>query len=226
MESRRGCDPKPQTRNGSRICVCFLRTQRFEFYNYRIKTIYKPTNFHPQEDRMLNHWFTWAVNILMALWYILTGATKFYPFDFHFFLYIDANFKRNAIGSARWTSPNGLAEMLLLRYGVCAHPSMISGLFQLHPSITRDQIVAGYADMCMASAIPFYKRDGAEHWNSLPRDLFVAAPLPLGWSIIRGEDWIRVKHFYQQRRRARANGLQMTGKCSVRVHKVAPARAV
>jgi hypothetical protein len=147
---------------------------------------------------MLNRLYTWFKNSTITLWYILTGAKKFYLVDPLFYLPIDANFKRIATGSALWTA-NGFAEKLLLRYGVCVHPSMTSGLFRLHPSISRDQLVAGYADMCMASATPFYKRDG-EYFNTLPRALFVTAPLPWGWSLIRGEDWIGFLHLYEQRR--------------------------
>ena len=143
---------------------------------------------------MFSRLYTWFT----ALWFRLTGAKKYYMLDPLFYMPIDANFKRNAIGSELWTA-TGFAEKLLLRSGVCVHPSMITGLFQLHPSISRDQLVAGYADMCMASANPYYKR-GGHRFTVLSRALFATAPLPQGWSLIMEQDWIRFLQLYEQRR--------------------------
>jgi hypothetical protein len=121
-----------------------------------------------------------------ALWYRLIGGRLCFMLDPLFYKPIDLNFRQVIAASPMW-STFGLAEHLLTVLGVCVHPSITRGRFELDPFITRDHVITGYAFMCISAGMPFYARRAG--YKILTREHLVSnGTLPEGWIFVSEMD--------------------------------------
>ena len=133
---------------------------------------------------------------LVELLYRFLGARKVFVYDPLFCIRITPAFKRWAIDSYLWPQPSIVAERLLSKFGICAYASLLTGAHD--PSVTRTQLVSGYADMCVAVATPCFL------WNNAPTPFLskhhlTTAPLPEGWCLVTESERMRYALFFQRR---------------------------
>ena len=113
------------------------------------------------------------------------------------------NYKLRIIGASMWRTAPSFAEKLLTVCGVCVHPSLVEGECRPDERMlgTRDELVAAYADLCLAVAPPFIRR------RLYPKVVLTRAMLlphqqllPAGWRmIVSEEEWRRCKEIYAER---------------------------
>jgi hypothetical protein len=133
---------------------------------------------------------------LVELLYRFLGARKDFLYDPLFCIRITPAFKRWAIDSHLWPAASVVAERLLSKFGICAYASLLTGVHD--PSVTRTQLVTGYADMCVAVAAPCFLWKNAKA-PFLSHRRLAAAPLPEGWCRVTEEERVRYDVYFQER---------------------------
>ena len=159
---------------------------------------------------MLESFVHWCIDIanrkLTELWYKLTGARLSFILDPLFYTPIDSRFKQEIAASPMW-STNSLAEKLLTVAGVCAHPSIAAGRFELDASISRMYLIDGYALMCTAAGGPSYTYGRGN--TVLTKEHLATAPLPMGWYLVTNDERLRFVALARERDALQATQLNL-----------------
>ena len=157
----------------------------------------------------------WIATKVSDLLYLATGKRRALVLDPMFYTPINACFKRRALASLMWTN-RAFAERMVTKCGVSPHPSAISGNYVIDQSFPREELIAGYADMCIAVACPFWWRRDYVLW----KEHFKAAPLPEGWIRLSEEERLALELIFIERAAVRELQLEMyrlnTIRCQVR----------
>ena len=82
---------------------------------------------------------------------------------------------------------------------------MISGNYEIDQRLRREELVASYADMCLALPRPFWWCRGGVLW----KEHFEAAPLPEGWIRLSEEERLALELIFIERAAARELQLEI-----------------